>query len=349
MSSSIPVGEGELTEIEDRLEALAKKIERLQAGAVRRIGKYFAEARQLFRYRRDEGGFAGWVERRLKIHRATAYRAISVYEHLGSECVALCDTLPAGVLYLLAAPSTPDEARTEVIEKANAGETVSVADTKEVIARHRESKDELGAGDVAGEIAKPPRTRRRRAKPLDVVNAVRTTRLSHEPFFESAILADDAVLPDLTDDDQRKVATELDTFIALLLGVRRKLVGEPVISPHEQGLQRRLDAVLAENEALTAELSELKDQLCLTELPKSESLPALATLGATVSIQALTTILTGAGPVRCAQALPVHWHSKLVSNVDDRGRDELTSGSAGAGDDDGLSIPPELDRRTRLN
>ena len=31
-----------------------------------------AEAHGLFRYRRDEGGFAGWVEKRLKMSRRTA-------------------------------------------------------------------------------------------------------------------------------------------------------------------------------------------------------------------------------------------------------------------------------------
>jgi hypothetical protein len=69
-----------------------------------------AEAHGLFRYRRDEGGFAGWVEKRLKMSRRTAYNLLDVHEKFGGESVQILHTLPRSVLYLLAAPSTPDRA-----------------------------------------------------------------------------------------------------------------------------------------------------------------------------------------------------------------------------------------------
>jgi hypothetical protein len=40
------------------------------------------------------------------------------------------ETLPRKVLYLLAAPSTPDEVRTEVIERTEAGEHLTHAQVK---------------------------------------------------------------------------------------------------------------------------------------------------------------------------------------------------------------------------
>jgi len=40
--------------------------------------------------------------------------------------------------YLLAAPSTPPEARAEIIERAEAGESVPVAEVKRVVERHRQ-------------------------------------------------------------------------------------------------------------------------------------------------------------------------------------------------------------------
>ena len=42
-----------------RLEVIAVEIEGIQAAADRQKGELLAEARAIFRYRRDEGGFTG--------------------------------------------------------------------------------------------------------------------------------------------------------------------------------------------------------------------------------------------------------------------------------------------------
>jgi hypothetical protein len=117
----------------DRLEIIAKDIERLQGTTVFEIAKLLAEARDLFRYRRDEGGFAGWVEARLTFSRQTAYSLIHVHEQFGGECVKHSDTFPTSVLYLLAAPSTPEPVREEIIARAEKGEKVKVEDVKSAI------------------------------------------------------------------------------------------------------------------------------------------------------------------------------------------------------------------------
>ena len=57
---------------DDRLEAIAKDIASLQTTAILRIAERLAEAHSIFHYRRDEGGFGGWVERRLNYSRDTA-------------------------------------------------------------------------------------------------------------------------------------------------------------------------------------------------------------------------------------------------------------------------------------
>ena len=57
---------------DDRLEVIAKEIESIQATAISEVAKRIAEAREIFRYRRDEGGFAGWVETRLRFTRQFA-------------------------------------------------------------------------------------------------------------------------------------------------------------------------------------------------------------------------------------------------------------------------------------
>jgi hypothetical protein len=88
--------------------------------ADRGVGKrQAARARKLFLYKRDEGGFEGWVESRLRYSRTTAYNLLTVHERFG-ESVQSLDTLPRSVLYLLARPSTPDEVRQEAGERLQA-------------------------------------------------------------------------------------------------------------------------------------------------------------------------------------------------------------------------------------
>jgi len=51
----------------------------------------------------------------------TAYRLLEVHAQFGGyESLPNWQTLPRSVLYLLAAPSTPDEVREEAIERVSA-------------------------------------------------------------------------------------------------------------------------------------------------------------------------------------------------------------------------------------
>lgn len=119
---------------DERLEAIAQAIESLQRSALMQIAERLAEAQEIFRYRRDEGGFGGWVESRLPFSRHTAYNLMKVREQFGEESVELFDRLAPTVLYALAAPSTPENVRSRVIEHAEAGERVTVKQVKELIA-----------------------------------------------------------------------------------------------------------------------------------------------------------------------------------------------------------------------
>ena len=76
-------------DVDEQIEAIAKDIEALQATTFFRIAERLAEAHELFRYKRDEGGFAGWVETRLRYSRATAYRLLDVHEKLGDKASKL--------------------------------------------------------------------------------------------------------------------------------------------------------------------------------------------------------------------------------------------------------------------
>jgi hypothetical protein len=73
----------------------------------------------------------GWTER-------TARNFMAVAEQFGPKTEIISDlAIAPTAAYLLAAPSAPDEARQAAIERAEAGETVTTAVAKEILAETR--------------------------------------------------------------------------------------------------------------------------------------------------------------------------------------------------------------------
>ena len=64
-----------------------------------------------------------WCEE-LGLGRRRAFQILNVYEKFGSSAQYALD-FQVAALYLLSAPSTPESARTEAIEKAEAGEQIT--------------------------------------------------------------------------------------------------------------------------------------------------------------------------------------------------------------------------------
>jgi len=77
-----------------------------------------------------------WVKEDLGISKRLGLSWLNVYEKFGSANFAPIDIQPS-VLYLLAAPSTPESAREEAIEKAEAGESLSHKQAQELIEAHK--------------------------------------------------------------------------------------------------------------------------------------------------------------------------------------------------------------------
>jgi hypothetical protein len=121
-------------DFDQQIEAIAKDIELLQSAAIIRIAERLAEARELFRYKRNGEGFVEWAETRLKFSKSTAYRLLDVHEKFRDECFPKWETLPRAALYLLAAPSTPAEVHEQVIERSQNGETFTHGQIKKLIA-----------------------------------------------------------------------------------------------------------------------------------------------------------------------------------------------------------------------
>ncbi len=120
----------------DYLQQKTSKIKSLvqkTAEVVRELGKDLAEVRSFLRHNKA-GGFDGWLQLEFQWKRRTAYNYIAVYETFGN-CVNLAQLAPS-VLYLLASPSTPEEARHEALERAAQGEVITYALAKQIRSHH---------------------------------------------------------------------------------------------------------------------------------------------------------------------------------------------------------------------
>jgi hypothetical protein len=131
-------------DLETRLETLALEIERLERAAIFEIALRLAVARDIFRYQRDEGGFQGWVERRLGYCRSKAYDLLNV-----AKLMKVCNasdtfgTLPVSAVYRLAAPATPESAREDILERLKSGERLSRAAVDEIITSAKQPADAI--------------------------------------------------------------------------------------------------------------------------------------------------------------------------------------------------------------
>jgi hypothetical protein len=123
-------------EFETWREAKAVEIQLNRAKSALEVAALLAEVQRQYLYRRDEGGFGGWVENRLNMSRSLAYGLLNVHKQFGGQSVQTLDTLTHSSMLLLAAPSTPEAARTEVSEQAKKGK-VSHKQVKATVAKHK--------------------------------------------------------------------------------------------------------------------------------------------------------------------------------------------------------------------
>jgi hypothetical protein len=123
--------------------------------AIRRLGKQTREnvveiGRHLIACKRivGRGNFGCWLDREFGWAERTAQNFMRVAEMAETANFADLD-LPVSALYLLAAPSTPEAAREEIVKRAKGGERVPVAEVKQVIetekgkTRRRRTSEEM--------------------------------------------------------------------------------------------------------------------------------------------------------------------------------------------------------------
>src|SRR5262245_24533666 len=114
-----------LAEHADAIRALGKRM----VADVIEIGGRLSECKLIC----GHGNWLAWLEREFGWSADTAERFIRV-STLSNQIPQLAEfDLPLSGLYLLAASSTPEEARNEIIKRAEASEPVAVSDIKETV------------------------------------------------------------------------------------------------------------------------------------------------------------------------------------------------------------------------
>ena len=119
------------------LEQRAVTINTLVSKASFEIGAELVAAREDYRHNKH-GGFEGWIKQRLKWEsRQTAYNLIWRYEQFATvQHIGQLDMILTAQ-YHLAAPSVPQGARDEALQRAEAGEKITVKIAKEIIEAQR--------------------------------------------------------------------------------------------------------------------------------------------------------------------------------------------------------------------
>jgi hypothetical protein len=111
------------------------------------IGRHLTKAKAIV----GHGNFGNWIDQEFGWSDRTALNFMHVYEMTLSNPKHVSDLdLPMSALYLLAAPSTPEEARTEIIERAEAGEQVSSAEVKETVAQAKAKVKDARRAEILG-------------------------------------------------------------------------------------------------------------------------------------------------------------------------------------------------------
>jgi hypothetical protein len=84
------------------------------------IGQWLSEVKE----RLDHGDWLNWQKAEFAWSQRTAYRFIEVFEAVKVANLANLE-IDVSALYLIAAPSTPEPVRQEVIERAQQGEPIT--------------------------------------------------------------------------------------------------------------------------------------------------------------------------------------------------------------------------------
>ncbi len=119
---------------------------RTSAGIVE-FGSKFAAIRKGLRHNKA-GGFDAWLATE-GIDRTMAFKFITVFQTFGNCSKLLQLEVGTSALYLLAAASTPEPARMEAIERAEAGEPITYSKAQQIVNEYKHTNDLLKTANDA--------------------------------------------------------------------------------------------------------------------------------------------------------------------------------------------------------
>jgi len=129
-----------------------RKLGRQTVENVIEIGRRLTECKPIV----GHGGWLSWLDREFRWSADTAERFIQV-SALSDQIPQIAEFhIPLSAMYLLAAPSTPPEARAEIIERAEGGEQISVQSVRDLL-RPPEDMDDIDEAEVASPRKRHPK------------------------------------------------------------------------------------------------------------------------------------------------------------------------------------------------
>jgi len=149
-----------------------------------------------------------WLDREFGWEETTAQRFMRVHKLAQSKFGKLPD-LPVSAIYMLAAPSTPEPAKTEIIERAKAGEALRATEVRRVVERHKPpaSKPRKAKRAKAADPPPPPSNEmlQQRAAAAERIRALMggKTRDNIGPASNDEITRKDARIEELQADKRR--------------------------------------------------------------------------------------------------------------------------------------------------
>jgi hypothetical protein len=198
------------------------------------IGRRLIECREILRELYGHGHWYDWLDKEFGWSKQTALNFVRVYEM--SKCQKFVDfnfDLPASALYLIAAPTTSETVRTEVIERARAGEKVFVADVKKAIAGTRTNKvpktiNANPVSDVVNDDRREPVEAKNTGEPTRVRRTRAAVALENFDgtigFVSTACTSlDDVSIPPLDPERVEKALSQLKEAIASVRAFRKRI------------------------------------------------------------------------------------------------------------------------------
>jgi hypothetical protein len=132
------------------LEYIDTRIKAVTTQAAIEVGKLLADAREIYRHQKH-GGFEGWITTKFGWERTKAYRLIWRYEQFGAVANLQQLDMVLSAQYHLSAPSVPQSARDEALQRAQAGEKITLSLAKEIIEAQQAQKRAEEAEQIARE------------------------------------------------------------------------------------------------------------------------------------------------------------------------------------------------------